>query len=86
MSDAAEEYRETARKVFSQEKEACENLMCWYHMKAAVGEYAKKHCLCEAKDEFVKAVEEDCDRMHHSSNMAEFQAKATAIRQHWLDD
>ena len=55
--------------------------MCWFHMQAAVSEYATKHCLSEAKVDFVKVVEDDCDLMHHSADMAEFTAKAAAVRQ-----
>ena len=56
------------------------------HCSLSVSEYAKKHCLCQAKDEFKADVDEDCDRMHHSATMAEFKSKATAVRQHWLQD
>jgi hypothetical protein len=84
MSDAAEEYRVPSRRAFSTPQEACQNLMCWFHMKAAMTDYIRKHCKIDAKEELITAVQKDCDIMHYSATIPEFKSKVKAITCHWL--
>ena len=81
MSDAAANYREAQKEAYS-----AQNLMCWYHIVAAVRDWFKKWCRLsqqEADAVWKQVVNPDLACMHEARGELDFRARARAVLERW---
>eukprot|EP00973_Karenia_brevis_P071473 9930103-Karenia_brevis.AAC.1 len=83
MSDAATEYRDASRAAFGSGPETFHNLMCYFHVTAAVDAYVRDQARCGAKTELRSAVLADVEILHQSLSISEFQSKLIAVLDYW---